>query len=169
MYVVGKTGAHTRHVQAHTNTTNVKSALGYLHACIQKTNKQNYAKIQLKDAFWKHTTVLMQFLNYHTKNVSGILPIPLFISIWENGNFCFRKKNRWKWRSVSLSACVLPALAPSPIRKPLLVLWQVVLLSLNEIFAPSAPLTLQVEIVPTRSGFNVHNLLLSVSPCYTAT
>lgn len=57
---------------------------------------------------------------------------------------------------------------PSPIIQPLLVLWQVVLLCLNEIFALSAPLTLQVEIVSTRSCFNVHNLPLSVSPCYTA-
>lgn len=173
LHIIGVCGGKeelTPNTYKHTLTLQMLTpAVGYLHACIQKTNKQKYAKIQLKDAFWKHMTMLMQFLNYHTKNISGILTIPLPISICENGNFCFREKEKWKWRSISLSACVLPALALSPIRKPLLLLCQVVLLSLNEIFALSAALTLRVEIVPTWSGFNAHNLPLSVSPCYTAT
>lgn len=162
---------HKTYIQARINTANMSYLPCYIHACIQqsKTKQTWNDKIQLKDAFWKQKTMLLQFLNYHTKNISGILSLLLPISIWENGNLCFREKRGESEGAFPFLLVYCQHWLPAPTMQPLLVLWQVVLLSLNEIFALSAPLTLQVEIVSTRSGFNVHNLPLSVSPRYMAT
>lgn len=172
---MGKTEAYTKHIYKHALTLQTCHICPVIYMLAFKKPKQSKTKqtwndkIQLKDAFWKQKTMLLQFLNYHTKNISGILSLLLPISIWENGNLCFREKRGESEGAFPFLLVYCQHWLPAPTMQPLLVLWQVVLLSLNEIFALSAPLTLQVEIVSTRSGFNVHNLPLSVSPRYMAT
>lgn len=80
--------------------------------------------------------------------------------------FCLREKGGEHEGAFPFLLMYCQHLLPSPIMQPVLVLWQVVLLSLKKIFALSAPLTLQVENVFTQRGFNVQNLPLSASPCY---
>lgn len=114
LYVMGETEAHTDHTHKlililQTHLTYPKL---YINLCPHFKNNWS-EKAQLKNAFWKHKSGLLQFLNSHTKCISGLLSILFLTSIWENSNFCFREK-RIKQRSLSLLCCILPALQ-SPI------------------------------------------------------
>lgn len=81
--------------------------------------------------------------------------------------FCLREKGQHEG-AFSFLLVYCQHLLHSSITQPVLGLWQGVFLSLKKIFALSAPLTLQVEIVFTQSGFNVQNLPPSAFPGYMA-
>lgn len=72
--------------------------------------------------------MLLQFLNYHTKIINCILSILLATVVWEN----ILLEGKRRRRRLSLSDCVLSALAPLPIIQPVWGLWKAVLQSLKK-------------------------------------